>query len=51
MIIIGRDFHTPYQQIAMANDETGEVLLEWPGCPRTPAKFALTLQGRATRPG
>jgi transposase len=28
MIIIGCDFHTRYQQIAMANDETGEVLLE-----------------------
>ena len=28
MIIIGCDFHTRYQQIAMANDETGEILLE-----------------------
>jgi transposase len=28
MIIIGCDFHTRYQQIAMANDETGELLLE-----------------------
>jgi hypothetical protein len=28
MIIIGCDFHTPYQQIAMADDETGELLLE-----------------------
>jgi hypothetical protein len=28
MTIIGCDFHTRYQQIAMANDETGELLLE-----------------------
>lgn len=28
MNIIGCDFHTRYQQIAMANDETGELLLE-----------------------
>jgi len=28
MLIIGCDFHTRYQQIAMANDETGELLLE-----------------------
>ena len=28
MIIIGCDFHTHYQQIAMANDETGELLLQ-----------------------
>jgi transposase len=28
MMIIGCDFHTRYQQIAMANDETGELLLE-----------------------
>src|SRR5205807_2796136 len=28
MLIIGCDFHTRYQQIAMANDETGEVLVE-----------------------
>jgi transposase len=28
MIIIGCDFHTRYQQIAMADDETGELLLE-----------------------
>jgi len=28
MIIIGCDFHTRYQQVAMANDETGELLLE-----------------------
>jgi hypothetical protein len=28
MIIIGCDFHTRYQQIAMANDATGELLLE-----------------------
>ncbi len=28
MIIIGCDFHTRYQQIAMANDETGELHLE-----------------------
>ena len=27
-IIIGCDFHTRYQQIAMANDETGELPLE-----------------------
>ena len=26
MLIIGCDFHTRYQQIAMANDETGELL-------------------------
>ncbi len=26
MIIIGCDFHTRYQQIAMANDETGDLL-------------------------
>ena len=29
MLIIGCDFHARYQQIAMANDETGELLLEW----------------------
>ena len=28
MLIIGCDFHTRYQQIAMANDESGELLLE-----------------------
>ncbi len=28
MLIIGCDFHTRHQQIAMANDETGELLLE-----------------------
>ncbi len=28
MNIIGCDFHTRYQQIAMASDETGELLLE-----------------------
>src|SRR5437660_9771667 len=28
MLMIGCDFHTRYQQIAMANDETGEVLVE-----------------------
>jgi len=28
MIIIGCDFHTRFQQIAMADDETGELLLE-----------------------
>ncbi|HKV23100.1 MAG TPA: hypothetical protein VJN93_00775, partial [Candidatus Acidoferrum sp.] len=28
MLIIGCDFHTRYQQIAMANSETGELLLE-----------------------
>jgi hypothetical protein len=28
MIIIGCDFHTRYQQIAMADDETRELLLE-----------------------
>ena len=28
MPIIGCDFHTPYQQIGMANDESGELLLE-----------------------
>ncbi len=28
MIIIRCDFHTRYQQIAMADDETGELLLE-----------------------
>src|SRR5260370_30468073 len=28
MIIIGWDFHTRYQQVAMADDETGELLLE-----------------------
>jgi transposase len=28
MIIIGCDFHTRYQQIAMAEDSTGELLLE-----------------------
>jgi len=28
MLIIGCDFHTGYQQIAMANDESGELLLE-----------------------
>jgi hypothetical protein len=28
MLIIGCDFHTRYQQIAMAEDKTGEMLLE-----------------------
>lgn len=28
MLIIGCDFHTRYQQIAMAHDETGELLVE-----------------------
>jgi hypothetical protein len=28
MLIIGSDFHTRYQQIAMANDKSGELLLE-----------------------
>ena len=28
MLIIGCDFHTRYQQIAMANDATGELVLE-----------------------
>jgi len=28
MLTIGCDFHTPYQQIDMANDESGELLLE-----------------------
>jgi hypothetical protein len=28
MMIIGCDFHTRYQQIAMADDQTGELLLE-----------------------
>ena len=28
MLIIGCDFHTRYQQIAMAREETGELLLE-----------------------
>jgi len=28
MLIIGCDFHTRYRQIAMASDETGELLLE-----------------------
>jgi hypothetical protein len=28
MMIIGCDFHTRYQQIAMAEDSTGELLLE-----------------------
>lgn len=28
MLIIGCDFHTRYQQIAMANEETGELLIE-----------------------
>ena len=28
MLIIGCDFHTRYQQIAMADDETGELLVE-----------------------
>jgi hypothetical protein len=28
MTIIGCDFHTRYQQIAMADDETGELILE-----------------------
>ncbi len=28
MLIIGCDFHTRYQQIAMAREETGELLAE-----------------------
>jgi hypothetical protein len=31
MIIIGCDFHTRYQQIAMAEETTGELLLELGG--------------------
>jgi hypothetical protein len=31
MIIIGCDFHTRYQQIAMAEESTGELLLERTG--------------------
>jgi hypothetical protein len=27
MLIIGCDFHTRYQQIAMAREETGELLV------------------------
>jgi hypothetical protein len=30
MMIIGCDFHTRYQQIAMAEDSTGELLLVCP---------------------
>ena len=30
MLIIGCDFHTRYQQIAMAREETGELLSERP---------------------
>ncbi len=33
MLIIGCDFHTRYQQIATAREETGELLVE-PGAPR-----------------
>ena len=28
MLIIGCDFHTRYQQITMAGEETGELLVE-----------------------
>jgi hypothetical protein len=28
MLIIGCDFHTRYQQMAMAREETGELLVE-----------------------
>lgn len=28
MLIVGCDFHTRYQQIAMARKETGELLVE-----------------------
>jgi hypothetical protein len=28
MLIVGCDFHTPFRQIAMANDESGELFLE-----------------------
>ena len=30
MLIIGCDFHTRYQQIAMADDETGELRVPHP---------------------
>jgi hypothetical protein len=29
MLIIGCDFQTRYQQIAMSREETGELLVEW----------------------
>jgi hypothetical protein len=41
MLIIGCDFHTRYQQIAMADDETGELLLERGGGVAYPFGFGL----------
>ena len=41
MLIIGCDFHTRYQQIAMANDETGFSGNHNPA-PRSSPKFSLT---------
>jgi hypothetical protein len=44
MLIIGCECHTPYQQIDMANDESGESLLE-----RRLAGASEKLLGRVAR--
>ena len=52
MLITGCDFHTRYQQIAMANDETAEllqwVLLQSPLKVKGPPKTVLAHQVSAT---
>ncbi len=45
MLIIGCDFHTRYQQIAMANDETGESA----GGPGS-SRFFLNHSSRSNEP-
>ena len=52
MLITGCDFHTRYQQIAMANDETAEllqwVLLQSPLKVKGPPKTVLAYEESAT---
>jgi len=43
MLIIGCDFHTRYQQIAMAEETTGELLLENLAHSRQREYFAATI--------
>jgi hypothetical protein len=42
MLIIGCDFHTRYQQIAMARKETAELLVERLGAPASSCEAGLT---------
>jgi hypothetical protein len=39
MLIIGSDFHTRYQQIAIAREETGELLIKRRLDPREARSF------------